>query len=66
LGQEFSGHAAQLEQIGPALQASLRGLCLLAVGGTAVGTGFNTHPEFGARVAAAWVVPAQRVGPREP
>jgi fumarate hydratase class II len=52
LGQEFSGYAAQLEQIGPALQASLRGLCLLAVGGTAVGTGLNTHPEFGARVAA--------------
>ena len=52
LGQEFSGYAAQLEQIGPALQASLRDLRLLAVGGTAVGTGLNTHPEFGARVAA--------------
>ena len=52
LGQEFSGYVAQLEQIGPALQASLRGLCQLAVGGTAVGTGLNTHPEFGARVAA--------------
>jgi fumarate hydratase class II len=52
LGQEFSGYAAQLEQLGPALQASLEGLCLLAVGGTAVGTGLNTHPEFGVRVAA--------------
>jgi fumarate hydratase class II len=52
LGQEFSGYAAQLKQIGPALQASLSDLCLLAVGGTAVGSGLNTHPEFGARVAA--------------
>jgi fumarate hydratase class II len=52
LGQEFSGYAAQLEQIGPVLQASLRGLYLLAVGGTAVGTGLNTHAQFGARVAA--------------
>ena len=52
LGQEFSGYAAQLEQTGPALQASLRNIRLLAVGGTAVGTGLNTHPEFGARVAA--------------
>ena len=31
---------------------SCRGLCELAAGGTAVGTGLNTHPEFGARVAA--------------
>ena len=52
LGQEFSGYAAQVEQTGPALRASLRGLFQLAVGGTAVGTGLNTHPEFGARVAA--------------
>jgi fumarate hydratase class II len=52
LGQEFSGYASQLEQIGPVLQASLRGLYLLAVGGTAVGTGLNTHAQFGARVAA--------------
>jgi hypothetical protein len=39
LGQEFSGYATQVEQTGPALQAGLRGLCLLAVGGTAVGGG---------------------------
>lgn len=52
LGQEFSGYAAQLAQVREPLRASLRGLCALAVGGTAVGTGLNTHPEFGERVSA--------------
>ncbi|SMB27214.1 fumarate hydratase (fumarase C),aerobic Class II [Sterolibacterium denitrificans] len=53
LGQEFSGYVAQLEIAQAALQASLPGLHRLAIGGTAVGTGLNTHAEFGARVAAA-------------
>jgi fumarate hydratase class II len=52
LGQEFSGYVAQLQHAGALLEASLGSLYPLAVGGTAVGTGFNTHPEFGARVAA--------------
>jgi fumarate hydratase class II len=52
LGQEFSGYVAQLEHAESAITATLGGLFELAVGGTAVGTGLNTHPEFGARVAA--------------
>ena len=52
LGQEFSGYVAQLEQSRQALDATLPGLYRLAIGGTAVGTGLNTHPEFGARVTA--------------
>jgi len=52
LGQEFSGYVAQLEQSRKAIEAALPGLYRLAIGGTAVGTGLNTHPEFGARVAA--------------
>jgi fumarate hydratase class II len=52
LGQEFSGYVSQLEQSRRALEAALPGLYRLAIGGTAVGTGLNTHPEFGPRVAA--------------
>ena len=50
LGQEFSGYVAQLEQARDAVAATLPALCQLAIGGTAVGTGLNTHPEFGERV----------------
>jgi fumarate hydratase class II len=50
LGQEFSGYAAQLGHARAAIRAALPGLCELAIGGTAVGTGLNTHPEFGDRV----------------
>jgi fumarate hydratase class II len=50
LGQEFSGYVAQLEQAESALRAALPGLYELALGGTAVGTGLNTHPEFARRV----------------
>jgi fumarate hydratase class II len=52
LGQEFSGYVAQLEQSRQAIEAALPGLYRLAIGGTAVGTGLNTHAEFGARMAA--------------
>jgi fumarate hydratase class II len=52
LGQEFSGYVAQLEFAESVISTSLPPLCELAVGGTAVGTGLNTHPEFGDRVAA--------------
>jgi len=51
LGQEFSGYVAQLGLARAALEAVLPGLCELAIGGTAVGTGLNAHPEFGERVA---------------
>jgi fumarate hydratase class II len=52
LGQEFSGYVAQLDHAEAVLSAALPSLYPLAVGGTAVGTGLNTHPEFGERVAA--------------
>ena len=52
LGQEFSGYAAQLQHVESRIASSLSSLYPLAVGGTAVGTGLNTHPEFGRRVAA--------------
>lgn len=51
LGQEFSGYVAQLAQSTAAITGLLPPLQDLAVGGTAVGTGLNTHPEFGVRVA---------------
>ena len=50
LEQEFSGYAAQLALARATLTAALPAVCTLAIGGTAVGTGLNTHPEFGARV----------------
>jgi len=51
LGQEFSGYVAQLDLAESLVKSSLSPLYELAVGGTAVGTGLNTHPEFGYRVA---------------
>jgi fumarate hydratase class II len=52
LGQEFSGYVAQLDFAESLLRAALTPLYELAAGGTAVGTGLNTHAEFGTRVAA--------------
>lgn len=52
LGQEFSGYVAQLDQNLERIQATLPHLYELAIGGTAVGTGVNTHPEFAEQVAA--------------
>lgn len=51
LGQEFSGYAAQLQMARAEVTSGLSRLYPLAIGGTAVGTGLNTHPEFGQRVA---------------
>ncbi|MBE9008739.1 class II fumarate hydratase [Pseudanabaenaceae cyanobacterium LEGE 13415] len=51
LGQEFSGYVAQLDQAIARIEATLPGLYELAIGGTAVGTGINTHPEFAERSA---------------
>ncbi len=51
LGQEFSGFARQLELSVERAQRALEAVLELPVGGTAVGSGINTHPEFGSRVA---------------
>jgi fumarate hydratase class II len=51
LGQEISGWVAQLDHAVAHLEAALPHLCELALGGTAVGTGLNAHPEFAPRVA---------------
>ena len=53
LGQEFSGWVAQLDAGIARVESTIDDLYELAAGGTAVGTGLNTHPEFGTRVAAA-------------
>ena len=52
LGQEFSGYVSQLDHGLVHVNASLPHLHELALGGTAVGTGLNTHPEFAVRAAA--------------
>ncbi len=52
LGQEFSGYIAQLEQGVARIKAVLPDVLELAIGGTAVGTGLNTHREFADRCAA--------------
>jgi fumarate hydratase class II len=51
VGQEFSGYVAQLDQGIKRIEAVLPGLLELAQGGTAVGTGLNTHPKFAVKVA---------------
>jgi fumarate hydratase class II len=51
LGQEFSGYVAQLEYDARRIEAALPDILELALGGTAVGTGLNTHPEFAERAA---------------
>jgi len=52
LGQEFGGYAAQVRQGHERVDATLERLGRIPLGGTAVGTGLNTHPEFAARVRA--------------
>ena len=52
LGQEFSGYVAQLDHGLRHVEAAMPHVCELALGGTAVGTGLNAHPEFAVRVAA--------------
>ncbi|HEX6722518.1 MAG TPA: class II fumarate hydratase, partial [Burkholderiaceae bacterium] len=59
LGQEVGGYAAQLALARDAIEHARPALHALAIGGTAVGTGINTHPEFGQRVAARL---AERLG----
>ena len=50
LGQEFSGYQAQIDKGIRTVTASRAGLTELAIGGTAVGTGINSHPDFPGRV----------------
>ncbi len=52
LGQEFSGYVAQLDAALHYIEINLPALYPLALGGTAVGTGLNAHPEFAEKVAA--------------
>ena len=52
LGQEFSGYVTQLTKGIERIERSLSDVYELAIGGTAVGTGLNTHPEFAERVSA--------------
>lgn len=52
LGQEISGWAAMLQHNLKHIENSVPHICELALGGTAVGTGLNTHPEYAVRVAA--------------
>ena len=59
LDQEFGGYEAQLAMAHEVLRHALPAVHRLAIGGTAVGTGLNTHAEFGERVAARL---AQRFG----
>jgi fumarate hydratase class II len=59
LGQEFGGYVAQLGLAHDAVAHALGAVRALAIGSTAVGTGLNTHPQFGARVAARL---AERLG----
>lgn len=52
LGQEFSGYARQIEKALQRCDRAMDAMMELAIGGTAIGTGINAHPEFGRRVSA--------------
>ena len=52
LGQEFAGYAAQVRQGAARIESTLERLGQIPLGGTAVGTGLNTHPDFAQRVRA--------------
>jgi fumarate hydratase, class II len=52
LGQEFGGYAAQVREGRARIDSTLERLGKIPLGGTAIGTGLNTHPEFAARVRA--------------
>jgi fumarate hydratase class II len=56
LGQEFSGYARQVEAARERLEAALPGMCELALGGTAIGTGLNAPEGFAAAVIAELAV----------
>ena len=64
LGQEFKGYAGQVEESVRRAHGAIDELARLPLGGTAVGTGINSHPQFG-RLAAARLAKASRVPVRE-
>ena len=64
LGQEFKGYAGQVEESVRRARAAVDELARIPLGGTAVGTGINSHPQF-ARLAAARLAKATRVPVRE-
>ncbi|HKV88741.1 MAG TPA: class II fumarate hydratase [Candidatus Dormibacteraeota bacterium] len=64
LGQEFKGYAGQLEESVRRANAAIEELARVPLGGTAVGTGINSHPQF-ARMAAARLAKATGVAVRE-
>ena len=63
LGQEFGGYAAQVRQGIARIESTLERVGQIPLGGTAVGTGLNTHPEFAERVRAT---PERGNGPHHP
>jgi len=56
LGQEFSGYTTQLKKSVERIEQAVKNVYSLALGGTAVGTGLNTHPDFAVKAAAAIAV----------
>src|SRR5437016_1983465 len=64
LGQEFKGYAGQIEESVRRGRAAIDELVRVPLGGTAVGTGINTHPQF-ARLAAARLAKATRLQVKE-
>ena len=64
LGQEFKGYAGQIEESIRRAKAAIDELARIPLGGTAVGTGINTHPQF-ARLAAARLAKATGVAVKE-
>jgi fumarate hydratase, class II len=64
LGQEFRGYAGQAEESVRRVRAAIDELSRIPLGGTAVGTGINSHPQF-ARMAAARLAKATRLPVRE-
>src|SRR5450759_3260754 len=64
LGQEFRGYAGQVEESIRRAKAAVDELARIPLGGTAVGTGINTHPQF-ARIAAARLAKATGIAVRE-
>jgi fumarate hydratase class II len=60
LGQEIGGWVAQLDATLATVRLTIPGLCELAIGGTAVGTGLNAHPKFGDLAAAKMAAETKR------
>src|SRR3954464_8474917 len=65
LGQEFGGYAAQIRLAGDRVRSALPRVAQIPLGGTATGTGLNTHPEFADRVRAR-MAEATQIQPEPP